>query len=323
MKKATFITFLFLISLLFSCKEKAPDKILLVFSYHPEYTWVSEEISGLNQVFARQNLELHRLFMDTKRNTSESWKQKMADSAFRMIERIKPDAIMLFDDNACEYVGQKLIGKETPVVFCGVNSDPASYGFPAENVTGVVERVPLQKMFNLLRTIAPEVTSVSIISDESPTGIGIDEQLEQTELDIEVGKLLATNDFGEWKEFITNAQESVDALAVISYLTLEDTITGKSMDPQKVMIWILENNRLPETAPFDFAVYDGLLCGVYLPGQSQSKPAAEMLLEILDGADPAELPLHYPEGGERMINRQRAEKLGIEVPETGEIKIIE
>lgn len=52
---------------------------------------------------------------------------------------------MLFDDNACELVGKKYINKTLPLVFCGMNGEPENYGFPAENITGVVERHHLRE----------------------------------------------------------------------------------------------------------------------------------------------------------------------------------
>ncbi|NQV03617.1 MAG: hypothetical protein HQ542_13285, partial [Bacteroidia bacterium] len=282
-------------------------KVFMVYSYHPEYNWVVEEIEGINEVFQNQNIASESFFMDTKRRTSEEWKVMMADSALKMIEQFDPDLIMVFDDNACEYVAKRFVGTDMPVVFCGMNADPSHYGFPTKNITGVTEEFPLKKMLELLRELVPDVQKVAFISDQSPTSEGIDEHIKQMEVPVEIVEIKTTNNFSTWKSTIEAWQNQVDAVCFLTYHTITDTITGESMTPSDVMKWTSENNKLPDFSSFDFATYDGALCSYYIPGNEQSSMAANMALEILRGKSPEEINITYPIAGIRLINNDRAQ----------------
>jgi len=306
-----------------SC-SRGPEnfRVFMVYSYSPEYNWVVEEMDGVKEVFMEQPIVTESFFMDTKRHTGEEWKNMMADSAMKMINEYDPDLIMVFDDNACEYVAKQFIGTEMPVVFCGMNADPSHYDLPAPNITGIKEKFPIEKMLEFLREIVPGVEKIAFISDKSPTSAGIDEYIEILELPVEVVDIKATNDIDEWKSAITAWQDELDAIGIITYHTITDTATGESMIPSDVMRWVSENSKLPDFSSFDFAVYDGVLCSYYVPGTEQGAGAAKIALKILNGKSPAEIPVSYPSEGVRLVNSIRAEKLGIEIPEGANVTVV-
>ncbi len=321
---ATNTLWAFVILLLINSCSSEPEayRIFKVFSYHPEYDWVVEEIDGVDAVFQDQQIVSESFFMDTKRKTSEEWKQKMADSAMKLIELFDPDLVMVFDDNACEYVATRFIGSDMPVVFCGMNADPAHYGFPTKNITGVTETYPLTKIIELVHELSPDVQKVAFISDKSPTSTGVKDDIIKSKPPVEILDIKTTNDFNEWKSTITAWQDQVDAIGIITYHTINDTTTGESMNPSDVMKWVTENNCLPDFSSFDFAIYDGALCSYYIPGNEQGAMAAGMALEILEGISPDEISISYPTDGVRLVNRERARTLDIEIPEGINARII-
>ena len=125
---------------LFTTCTKPEKKIMLVFSYNTEYEWVNEETQGVMDVFAGENIVFEIFYMNTKQNTSKQWMEDISAKAIAEIDEFQPDVLIVFDDNACKYVAEHYNGSDLNVVFCGMNEDPADYGFPSENVTGVVER---------------------------------------------------------------------------------------------------------------------------------------------------------------------------------------
>ena len=148
---------------------QARQKVLLIFSYHPEYFWVIEETRGVEDVLKDRGITIEKFYLDTKRNTTTEWKEKVAEDAVKKIEQFNPDLVMVFDDNACELVAKKYINKTLPLVFCGMNGEPEDYGFPAENITGVVERHHLRESMELLKRLVPGITKAAIMADNSPT----------------------------------------------------------------------------------------------------------------------------------------------------------
>ncbi|MFC1999876.1 ABC transporter substrate-binding protein [Chloroflexota bacterium] len=289
-------------------------KVLLVFSYHAEYPWVEEETRGIEDVFNDTELKIEKLYLDTKRNTSEEWKQKVAEEAIKEIDEFKPDLVIVFDDNACDLVARKYIGDSLPFVFCGMNRDPGDYGFPASNITGVIEREHLEETIDLLLELVPDVKKAAIVADDSPTSRGFLDRAKQAALPIEITEFYATNDFDAWKDKIQALQSEVDAIGLFTYHTIKGSGAGESLPAQEILKWTLQNSDLPEFALSDFTLEGGALCGVATSGYEQGRTAGEIAVKILNGEKPADIPVECPTSGDAMVNKDRARELGIAIP---------
>ncbi len=326
MKKVLIISFSMILTMVFinSCKVESHNKrVLLIYSYHPDYSWVIEETDGINEVLQGEDLEITKFYMDTKRNTGREWFKMISDSALRVIDRFEPDIIIVLDDNACEFVMENQPGIKVPVVFCGMNNDPSDYGFPTVSITGVIERYPFDSMVDFLLELKPDIKKVAFVSDDSRTSHGIAGRITKFNLPVTVHEIFSTNDFNKWKEKIIELQDEVDAIGIFTYHTLKDSIHEESIPPEEVLSWILENSNLPEFTTFDFAVQQGALCGLYISGLYQGKYAAQIALKILKGGAPDQMGILTPTEGFRLININRAIDLGIEIPEDIECEIIE
>ena len=296
--------------------EKTGKKVLLIFSYHPEYPWVIEETRGVEDILKDKGVETEIFYLDTKRKTSAEWKKKVSEDAVKKIDELEPDLVIVFDDNACELVAMKYVGKSLPFVFCGMNGDPEDYGFPAENIAGVVERQHINGTIDLLKQLVPNVKKAAIITDNSPTSHGFVTRIEKTALPVEISECYTTDDFDAWKAKVKELQSEVDAIGLFVYHTIKDPEKDRevSLPPEDVLNWTLKNNNLPEFAFFDFTVREGALCGVTLSGYEQGKAAAEIAIEILDGKKPVDIPIKCPEKGNPIVNKRRAEELNITIP---------
>ena len=323
MKKLYFIISVILLVAIGGCAKPA-EKVLLIFSYHPEYSWVVEETRGAEDILKDKGVEIEKFYMDTKRNTTAEWKQEMADAAVKRIEETRPDVVVVFDDNACELVAKRYIGKDIPFVFGGMNAEPEDYGFPARNITGVIERTDPGATINLLKRLVPGVEQLAIIADDSPTSQGFFERLKETTLPVEISELYATDDFDAWKAKVREFQTSLDAIGIYTYHTIKGEGNQESLPPEEVLGWTLDNSKLPDFTFFDFAVRDGILCGVTMSGYEQGKAAAEIVIRILNGEKPADIPIQCPQGETAFINENRAKELNIEIPQDllGEVEIL-
>lgn len=297
---------------------EAGKKVLLIFSYHPEHPWHVEEARGAEEVLQGEGITFESFYMDTKRNTSAEWRAQAARDAEEKIEEFNPDLVIVLDDNACELVAKNYIGESLPFVFCGMNADPSEYGFPAENITGVLERHHVRGSIELLQQLVPNVQTVAFITDASPSAQAFLERLEDTSLPVEISEIYTTNDFSDWQVKVEELQSEVDAIGLLTYHTIKRQGKEESMSPDEVLRWTLDNSRLPEFDPLDFAIRGGALCGVVLSGYEQGRTAAEMAVRILAGERPMNIPIISPEAGHAMINARRAAELaelGLEIVE--------
>jgi ABC-type uncharacterized transport system substrate-binding protein len=313
MKKLCFIISVLLLVAVLGCITPS-EKVLLIFSYHPEHPWVVEETRGAEDILEERGVETEKFYLDTKRNTSTEWKEEVAEEAVRKIDDFKPDLVIVFDDNACELVAKEYIGESLPFVFCGMNGEPEDYGFPAQNITGVIERHHLEATIELLRRLVPDVEKLAIMSDDSPTSQAFITRVRNIIPPIEISEFYTTNDFDAWKAEVNRFQTNVDAIGIYVYHTIKENSEEQSLPPEDVLGWTLENSELPGFAFSDFTVRDGVLCGVTVSGYEQGMTAAEIAIRILNGETPADITIKCPEEGTPMINEIRAEELNIEIP---------
>jgi ABC-type uncharacterized transport system substrate-binding protein len=303
-----------------ACLPVVPDaqeqRVLLVHSYHPSYSWTADVTEGARLVLENSGVRLRILHMDTKRRTSEAWKHEAGRKAMAEVESFRPQVVIAADDNAQEYFAKHYAGVDNApaVVFAGLNGEPSQYGYPAPNVTGVIERAKIRQSIELLQVLRPRVRRVVFIADDSPTARRIFEYASGLELPLERADYFRAATFEEWRKRVLWAQDRYDALALSVYHTVEDAEQGRSMAPERVMEWTREHNALPMVGFWRWCVEDGALCGITESGREQGREAARLALDILAGADPAELPVRTAREGMVMLNLEAARGLGLDVP---------
>jgi ABC-type uncharacterized transport system substrate-binding protein len=315
-----------LVSALALCAcDKSEATVLLIFSYHAEYPWHVEEARGAEEVLHHEGVRYETFYLDTKRHADTEWKERIAAEAAERIEDSEPSLVIVFDDNACALVARHYVGEALPFVFCGVNADPAEYGFPAVNVTGVLERPDLKGSAELLRQLVPSVEDVALLLDASPSAEGFAEGIEDEPLPVEIAAVYLTDDFTEWQAKVVEVQSKADAVGLFTYHTIRRQGEEESMSPDEVLRWTLENSTIPEFATLDFTIEGGALCGVVLSAYEQGKTAAEIAIRILAGEAPSNIPMAIPQATRAMVNATRAAQLGIEIPEDilAEIELVD
>jgi hypothetical protein len=125
-------------------------KILWVSSYHEGYEANDDIERGIRAALKDRAVQLQVLHMDTKRNDAEDFGRQAGLRALAMVKEFAPDVVIASDDNAQKYlVVPYLLHTGIPIVFCGVNWDASIYGYPTNNVTGMVE-VDLIELFEHL-----------------------------------------------------------------------------------------------------------------------------------------------------------------------------
>lgn len=301
---------LFLLLIALSCSQRSEKTVMIITSYHPGYEWQAEEDSGLMSVLGKYGYVIERFDLDTKRNPGEEWKKQMAAGAIRKIGEVNPDLILVCDDNACKLVATQFIGSDMPVVFCGMNADPGEYGFPARNVTGVIEREFWKESVEYIRELKPDISRVVVMLDSSETALESAKRIHQLALP-EIDEVFLTNHYDRWKDKILSLQGSSSAIGLFVHSTLTDSVHQGSVDPDEVLKWIVANSRIPEFGTMGFTVRNGALCGYCESGYEQGKLAAEMAVRILQGTPPDQIPITSPPEGKRMLNGERAAQLGI------------
>lgn len=324
--------------------ETRVRRIFVVDSYHKEYLWSASTQQGLVEAMLRygylddaeqgraftrddriesSRVVIRKAWMDTKRQNRF---EQMAQATARImaeIARFRPDLVMLGDDNAANFIGQQLLGTETPVVFWGINGLPLKYGLvdsmdtPGHNVTGVWQAGYFKESLVLLKHLVPGARTFAILACDSestrPHIKRIQLQAQQGELPLRLAGTVQTNSFERFKAEALRLAGVVDAFFVLNHDTMVDE-RGDHVDMMTVGRWYLETIRLPEASHEDQFVLEGMLLTANDSGYNQSFSAFEMAYDILEmGLNPGRMRTRTPPRGPHLVNRQRAQALGISI----------
>ena len=292
------------------------QKVLLVHSYHTGYPWVDAITQGAKRALAGSHAELEILYMDTKRKTSEEWKHQAGKRADDVVAEWQPDVVITADDNAQQYFAKNYAGRVSPqFVFCGVNAKPEKYGYPASNITGVLERPHYAETLRQLQQLVPDAKRVALLSDDSPTSAGAIEFIKGQTAPLELVSCDTPSSFADWQHAVRRCQDSADVIAIYTYHTVKRTGGDESMDPKEVMSWTVANSRIPIVGFLIVTVDDGALCGYLESGVEHGFRAGNIALELLGGKRAVDIPLVTALEGQSMLNMATARNLGIEVPQ--------
>ncbi len=287
-------------------------RVLVVHSYHPEYAWCTEITQGLSRGWRGAALDVQYAYMDTKRHTEEAWKRRAGREVLSRLETNRPDVVVLVDDDAQQYVGMALVDTDLPVVFCGVNADPTVYGYPARNVTGFIERPPLEEGVAFLRRFRP-CRRIAFLSNDDNTSRGALVYSKNAYFGESIVEWRLLETFSSWKRQILEYNETMDGILLYTYHTLKDG-EGRWVDPSEVMAWTRNEAKIPILGFFEFCVQDGAALGVVESGEEIGEKAADYVLRILSGVSPGDLPVTRNTHYRYMVNAETARKIKLECP---------
>ena len=164
---------------LFASENK---EVLLIHSYHKGYVW-SDDISKAieNNFSTHKNIELTTVYMDTKRIDDDSYLENLSKIYKQQFTKRKFDLIIISDNNAFDFIAKYYndLFENTPVLFCGINnySKKSLENFTFKDISGVAEEVDIEKNFELISKLQPNLKNLLIINDNSTTGLAVKKDL--------------------------------------------------------------------------------------------------------------------------------------------------
>lgn len=290
-------------------------RLLIVHSYHAGYEWTAGIQRGIDRALAgASEIEVGIYYMDTKRNSDPAFKAEAGHLALEMTAEWRPDVVITSDDNAQAFFSRHLAGRDdVQVVFCGVNAEPGAYGFPAKNVTGLLERSPVEQSVALLDKVAPRVRRLALVADDSPTSNGGLDFFRTQPSHARVKAYVQPHSFDRWKRTIRRLRKRVDAIGFYTYHTVIGP-NGKSITPREVMEWTTSELNIPTFSLFSFGVDDGALLGYVNSSYETGLEAGTWARELLHGAPIDNFPITANVRGRSMINLVTARALGLKLP---------
>ena len=279
----------------------AKFKVLAVMSYDESYPFEAEMREGIKA--GLPDAEITFFYMNTKKHF-EGGLQK-AQEAYALYQTLLPDGVIAADDDAqAMFVAPYLKDKvKTPVMFCGVNAEPEKYGYPAANVSGMLERGHLPESLALAKQLVPSIKRFGRIVKDTPMSRG---DVATTRADAESAgfeyvdhPLPAT--IQEALNMADTFKERCDVALISTMQGIPDE-NGQPMTNQAAIARIAARFGKATIGSTLSDVQDGTLCAVIQSGQEQGRTAAEMLLKAMNGTPVADIPITQNKFGRRIIN---------------------
>lgn len=300
------ILFAFLLLLIHSCGQQGDEKkkVVYVNSYHVGHPPSDEVTAGFTGHMPADSFQVYSYFMDSKRNSSIQFIEHRAAELFDTISELKPDLLVVSDDNAVKYlVKPYFIDKELPVVFCGVNWSAEQYGLPSSHITGIIEVLPVADLLNTLRSYYPSMKKMLVLNENTTTSRKTKPILDTlcTRMGFSVTQELV-DDFSSWKSIFREANENYDVI----YL---QTMGGiKNWDHDEALAIIEKYIKIPLVTCEDFMMPYSVF-GLTQVSREQGEWSAKTTKEILSGTSPARIPVSRNLLSTVWINKRLAEKI--------------
>ena len=138
---------------------------------------------GVEDSFAQKDIDLHIEYMDTKQFFNSSYLETLQSLLREKHSAKKYDVIITSDNNAFSFYrdsGREIFGN-TPIVFCGLNYVKEEDLLDLNNITGINEKANIEKNLKLIERIHSNVERILIISDDTTTGIKIQDEVKRIE----------------------------------------------------------------------------------------------------------------------------------------------
>lgn len=286
--------------------------VLVVMSYEADYPWCVDTLEGIKAVLA-DACRIETVYLNTK--TDPDGGPARAEAAWKRYRAISPAGVIAADDNAQSmFVVPYLRGKvETPVMFCGVNGDPEDYGYPSDNVSGILERFHIAETIAFSQQLYPAIESMGFIIKAGPTAELVRRQVERERhtyparvrpddfitprtLD---GAIRAAADLGKRCDLLFTS--------ALHGITDRD---GRHLSEAEAIPLVAGAFPGPVTGNA-VSVRHGLLCSVAHTGHEQGETAAIMLKKAMSGTPVADLPITRNWQGMRVINVTVMREMGL------------
>ena len=222
------------------------------------------------------------------------------------------DVIVPIATPAAQIVQAATEDNQIPVVFSAV-SDPVGAGLaesmdaPGANITGTSDALNTNAILDLMFVANPDIKKVGLLysqSEDSSKKPIEDAKAYLDEKGIEYVEKTGTNNTE-----VTQAADALIAAGVDAVFTPTDNTV---MTAELAIYEKFIDAGIPHYCGADSFALNGAFCGHGVDYAKLGVETADMVIEVLQGADPATTPIKTFDNGIATVNTETAEALGID-----------
>lgn len=269
-------------------QDAVTGRVLFISSYSYSWDTVRMQLEGI-EAGLETNITLDFEYMDTKRVDDETSEELFYESLKYRLSKVDPyDVIIVGDDAALSFAlkYRSELFDGVPLVFEGVNDEELAQRAAEEpQVTGVIEKLSVEKTVQMALDLNDNVVRVIAIIDDSLTG-----SVEQENF-YAAAELFPELNFSEinCSELTTTelrtALRYVSKYSIVIYVSMNQDASGKVYTSKEAQETLLENLTVPIYRMVDAGIGDGFLGGNVVSMEQSGELAAELAVRALQGED--------------------------------------
>lgn len=263
--------------------------VLILLSYHPGHSWEDRILAGINEWAgdAADRPIFHTEWMDTKRYPEARHREHLARYLTEKYAGQRFDLIATVDDNALDFaVRQDALFGGTPLVFSGVNGDPAQIAGARPQVTGILERFDLTRTLRTALSLHPGTRRLLFITARDDNGADlratVDKALELLPVDPVVEHWTPPD--------LAHIEARLRQLTPGTLGSIAAQPGQPPLEPEEVTAFVHARTDLPVYSDLDMAVGRGAVGGYMNSGIETGRLQASMAQRILAGESAAQIP---------------------------------
>jgi diguanylate cyclase (GGDEF)-like protein/PAS domain S-box-containing protein len=269
--------------------------VLLLNSYHYGLDWTDAETAGIHDVLKNsgRDIELHVEYMDTKRVADETHFNNLRQLLEYKYRNTHLSAILATDNDAFNFLKKHRnipIFKDVPVIFAGVNyfNPQALAGYTG--FTGVAETFESGQTIGVMRRLHPDARRIVVIIDATITGEAIRKEMQPSLL-----PYMPQITFEFWDKLslaqIQTRLPTLDKNTLVLLMPFARDSAGTFIRYADMADMVSRLSPVPVYGTYDFYMGYGIVGGRLTRGEAQGRAAAEILLRVLNGQSPDEIPV--------------------------------
>src|SRR5690606_15264236 len=207
------------------------------------------------------------------------------------------------------------IVKDIPILITAV-TDPVAADLvqsterPGTNVTGTSDLTPVREQLELLKEIVPQARRVGVVYNAGEVNSVVQVELAR-QAAVSLGFTLVEATAANSSEVLQAAQSlqgRVDAI----YVPTDNTVVSAL----ESVILVAERARLPLIAGEADSVAKGALATLGIDYYKLGRQTADIAHRVLQGEDPAGIPIEYLNDLDLVVNVAAAKRMGVTIPDS-------
>lgn len=267
----------------------------------PEYNIA---LDGFSEVMSKRDVRCETITCNLKGHPD-------SPEEMEKVRAFKPNLILTVGSRATSVASRNF--RDTPVVFLmvlyPVASDfVSSMDKPGDNVTGAAVDVPVERQFQTLGSIVPNLKRVGVLYSPQETQSVIDEAkrvAKTMNIQLVAERVESEGDVPRALKSLEN--QGVDALWSVADGKVFTSPSTKYIIEQTV------KNRLPFMGPYHGFVKAGALVALTADYRDNGRQAAEIAIRVLNDVKPSAIPVASPRNIEMSLNLRVANSIGLKV----------